>query len=55
LPWEYLRRRIAERWGIPPWAVDDAPQDEVNLELQVMGLEAQEHRYAARARKNQER
>lgn len=33
-----VRRALAERWGVPPWMVDDAPEDEVLLELRLMSL-----------------
>ena len=33
-----VRRALASRWGVPPWMVDDAPEDEVLLELRLMSL-----------------
>ena len=41
LPWAYVRRLIAERWHCTPWQVDEAPAYEVNLEVQLMGIESQ--------------
>jgi hypothetical protein len=41
LPWVYTRRRIAERWGIPPWEVDQAPTDEVLTEIEIANIEAE--------------
>lgn len=41
VPWVYVRRVLAERWGVPPWQVDEAPHDEVRLELALMSLEAE--------------
>ena len=40
VPWVYVRRSIAQGWGVPPWAVDEAPVDEVLLELKLRELEA---------------
>lgn len=40
VPWAYVRRHIAARWHVPPWAVDDAPAAEVALELRLSELEA---------------
>jgi hypothetical protein len=39
-PWAYIRRVLARTWGCFPWEVDDAPLDEVLLELKLMGMEA---------------
>lgn len=39
-PWPYVRRVLAERWHCRPWEVDDAPLDEVLLELKILGMEA---------------
>jgi hypothetical protein len=39
-PWAYVRRALAERWHCFPWDVDDAPLDEVLLELKILGIEA---------------
>ena len=39
-PWAYVRRTLAERWHCRPWEVDDAPLDEVLLELKILGIEA---------------
>lgn len=39
-PWPYVRRTLAERWHCRPWEVDEAPLDEVLLELKIMGIEA---------------
>jgi hypothetical protein len=32
---------IAERWRVPPFFVDQAPADEVELELRFMRLESE--------------
>ena len=40
VPWAYTRRNLARAWGVPPWAVDEAPMDEVMLELRIAELEA---------------
>jgi hypothetical protein len=29
---------IARNWGVPPWIVDLAPSDEVDLELELLEL-----------------
>lgn len=39
-PWLIVRRRLAQRWNIPPWAVDDAPAREIELERRLLGIEA---------------
>lgn len=36
-----MRRIVAERWHVPPYAVDAAPADEVELELRFMQLESE--------------
>jgi hypothetical protein len=41
VPWIYLRRVVAKSWGVPPWAVDDAPIDEVLMELEILQLEGE--------------
>lgn len=41
VPWPYIRRAIARSWGVPPWVVDDAPVNEVFLELRILELEAE--------------
>lgn len=41
MPWVWVRRILAERWNVPPWQVDEAPHDEVRLELALMALEAE--------------
>ena len=38
MPWIYIRRRIARRWHVPPWVVDEAPADEVETELKIMEI-----------------
>lgn len=40
VPWVAIRRQLAARWGIPPWAVDEAPWDEVLIELRLSAIEA---------------
>jgi hypothetical protein len=42
LPWLWTRRQIAERWHVPPWEVDEAPECEIALELQLMQIEGEE-------------
>jgi hypothetical protein len=39
VPWAYIRRDIAAAWGVPPWCVDEAPYDEVLLELRIRAIE----------------
>ena len=39
-PWAYVRRSLAARWSCFPWEVDEAPLDEVLLELKILGMEA---------------
>lgn len=41
MPWVYIRRDIAERWHCKPYEIDDAPADEVMLELSIMAIEAE--------------
>jgi hypothetical protein len=41
VPWVWTRRRLAERWRVPPWVIDSAPWYEVALELQFMNIEAE--------------
>lgn len=42
LPWRFVRRLIAERWGgMPPYLVEDAPADAVEEELYFMRLESE--------------
>ncbi len=41
VPWVYVRRKIAERWHVPPWVVDDSPWDEVDLEMRLANIEAE--------------
>lgn len=40
MPWVYVRRQMARSWGVPPWVVDEAPMDEILLELKIAELEA---------------
>ena len=42
VPWAWTRRVIADRWHCPPWLVDEAPQDEVLLELELMRIDSEE-------------
>jgi hypothetical protein len=35
---------LARAWRIPPWQVDDAPADEVLLEIRLSNLEAETHK-----------
>lgn len=39
MPWPYVRRQLASRWHVPPWVVDEAPVTEIELELQILGIE----------------
>lgn len=41
LPWAYTRRDLARQWGVPPWEVDAAPNDEVETELAIRRIEAE--------------
>lgn len=41
VPWAYARRQIAEQWGVPPWVVDEAPRQEIELELRIREIEAE--------------
>lgn len=41
VPWAYVRRAVAKSWNMPPWAVDEAPYDEVLLELEILNLEGE--------------
>ena len=41
MPWVYLRRVVARAWNLPPWIVDEAPIDEVQLELKLLEMEGQ--------------
>lgn len=41
MPWVYARRAIAQSWGVPPWAVDESPYDEVLLELEILKIEGE--------------
>mgnify|MGYP006906737819 FL=1 len=42
MPWAYVRRAVAKSWNMPPWAVDEAPYDEVLLALEILDLEGEE-------------
>ena len=39
VPWLYVRRQLARAWGVPPWVVDEAPIDEIELELDIARIE----------------
>lgn len=41
MPWCYVRRAVAQSWGVPPWVVDEAPTDEVLMELRILDMEAE--------------
>lgn len=41
MPWVYVRRQIATRWGIPPWMVDESPIGELETELTILQIEAE--------------
>ncbi|HEY7061726.1 MAG TPA: hypothetical protein VII06_09615 [Chloroflexota bacterium] len=45
MPWVWTRRQLAQAWHVPPWVIDEAPIDEVLLELELMGIEAQALRW----------
>jgi hypothetical protein len=36
-----VRRRLGRRWRIPPWWVDEAPGDEVAIELKIQEIMAE--------------
>ena len=38
VPWVYVRARIAQTWGVPPWEVDEAPHDEVAVAAELLAL-----------------
>jgi len=40
VPWRYTRHNLAQRWGIRPWEVDEAPWDEVVLAIEIFNLDA---------------
>lgn len=40
VPWAYIRYKIAQHWGVPPWVVDEAPGCEVAEVLRIWALEA---------------
>jgi hypothetical protein len=40
MPWELIAVRVAERFGVLPWSLDDEPADRVYYYLGVMGIEA---------------
>lgn len=39
-PWVYTRRVLARIWHVPPWVVDEAPLEEVLLELRLAEIES---------------
>ena len=41
MPWVYLRRAVAQSWGVPPYVVDESPIDEVLTELEILAMEAE--------------
>jgi hypothetical protein len=41
VPWVYARHVLARYWQVPPWEVDAAPWDEVQMTLRIMALEAE--------------
>ena len=49
MPWVWVRRRLAERWGVPPWEVDEAPYEEIALELKLGAIE---HEMARKRRRS---
>lgn len=40
VPWAWTRRALARLWNVPPWLVDEAPADEVQLEIRLSNIEA---------------
>lgn len=40
-PQEYADILIGERFGIPPWSIDDAPADSYARYMRIMGLEGE--------------
>lgn len=41
VPWVWVRRLLAQRWGVPPFEVEDWPAVETQLELELLALEAE--------------
>ena len=44
MPWVYIRREIARQWGVPPWVVDEHP-DEAEVELRIRAIEGEAERW----------
>ncbi|HEV2124606.1 MAG TPA: hypothetical protein VGW38_17775 [Chloroflexota bacterium] len=45
MPWKYTRSVLARHWGCKPSAVDEESVGEINLALQILGLEAEADAY----------
>lgn len=45
----YERRALAERWHVPPWAIEDSPQ--IETEIERFMAEAEEEARQAKARR----
>lgn len=41
VPWVWVRRQIAARWGIPPPDVEAYPAEEITIEMRLMETEAE--------------
>lgn len=41
VPWIYIRSKVAERWGVPPWVVDESPIGELETTLTLMQIEGE--------------
>jgi hypothetical protein len=41
VPWVYIRSKLAERWHVPPWIVDEADPREIQVQLDIMRIEAE--------------
>lgn len=39
MPWAWTRRIVARNWHVAPWVVDEAPTDEVLMEIVMHNLE----------------
>lgn len=41
MPWPYVRAKLAQSWGVPPWIVDAAPLDELATALHILEIESE--------------
>lgn len=51
MPWAYLRLLLGREWHLPPWAVDQAPHDEVLATLRILEIESEARSWHERQRK----